>query len=93
MQDAPLGFVSLQGPLLHQLVVAPKAKGAGVAGALLDTGKFHSAAGLDLEVNRDNARALRFYEREGFTVVGAGTNPTSGLATLRMTWRAIPASP
>ena len=34
-----------------------------------------SEGGLTLEVNQDNLRALRFYEREGFEKFGEGTNP------------------
>ena len=87
-QNEPLGFATLQGRLLHQLVVAPRAKGSGIAAALLDAGKSRSPAGLDLEVNRDNSRAIAFYRRHGFREVGEGTNPNSGLPTLEMTWRA-----
>ena len=86
--SAPLGFVTLRGRILHQLVVAPQAKGRGVARALLDAGKSHSTAGLDLEVNRDNPRAIAFYRREGFREAGEGTNANSGLPTIAMAWRA-----
>ena len=84
----PLGFATLQGRLLHQIVVAPSAKGGGVAAALLDAGKSRPPAGLDLEVNLANPRAVAFYERHGFRKVGEGTNPNSGLPTLLMAWRA-----
>ena len=86
--STPLGFATLEGRLLHQLVVVPRARGSGVAAALLDMGKSRSTAGLDLEVNRDNPRAIAFYRRHGFREVGEGTNPNSGLPTLVMTWRA-----
>ena len=43
---------------------------------------------IELDVNEMNPRALRFYEREGFSVVGRGLNPQSGLPTLKMRWRA-----
>jgi putative acetyltransferase len=38
-------------------------------------------------VNEDNARAIRFYERNGFTHAGKDVNPTSGRPVLKMVWR------
>ena len=88
----PLGFAALCGSVLSQLVVAPAAKGGGVASALLDAAKARSPSGLDLDVNADNARAVRFYLREGFVRTAEGINPTSGLATWHMAWRQSPRS-
>ncbi len=84
-----VGFVSLRGSILHQLVVAPVAKGTGAAQALLEAAKAFAPDGLELEVNKDNARAVAFYRREGFVQVGESSNPNSGLATWRMSWRAL----
>ena len=81
------GFVTLEEAHLHQLVVAPAAKGTGAAPRLLDAAKAAAAAaGLNLDVNQANTRAVRFYEREGFRRVGEGVNPASGLATWSMRW-------
>lgn len=87
LAGAPAGFVSCEGAYLHQLVVAPAAKGRGVARLLLDAAKAGAPEGLALDVNQANARAVRFYEREGFSVRGPGVNPASGLATWAMRWR------
>jgi len=46
-----------------------------------------SPAGLDLDVNTDNARAIRFYEKRGFVIGGGGVNPLSGKPVHRMSWR------
>jgi putative acetyltransferase len=40
-----------------------------------------------LLVNKDNFRAIRFYEKHGFVQTGEDKNPVSGLAVNRMTWR------
>jgi putative acetyltransferase len=40
-------------------------------------------------VNADNFRARRFYEREGFSFVGAGGISQSGRATVVLEWRPI----
>ncbi len=81
-----VGFVTLDPATgwIDQLAVAPAAKGGGAALALLDEARRLSPRGLSLDVNVDNPRALRFYEREGFERIGAGVNPRSGLATLRL---------
>ena len=82
----PQGFATLEGDHLHQLVVATSAKGRGIAAALLDAVKAQASSGLSLDVNQDNARAVRFYEREGFAITGSGANPRSGLATFALRW-------
>ena len=72
---------------LDQLCVAPAERGSGIASALTDEAKRRSPGVVELEVNEANPRARRFYEREGFSVVGQGVSPHSGLPTLKMRWR------
>lgn len=81
-----LGFVTANPSdgYLDQIAVAAAAKGSGVAGALIDAARALPRAPLTLDVNADNPRALRFYAREGFVVVGDGVNARSGLKTLRL---------
>lgn len=59
---------------LSKCYVHPDHHGAGAASALmagsLDEGRARGVAGMWLGVNQLNARARRFYERHGFTVVG-----------------------
>ena len=88
--DKPAGFVTID-PIsghLDQLCVAPAEHGSGLALALIDEAKRRSPGVVDLDVNEANSRARRFYEREGFTLVGKGVNMNSGLPTLKMRWRA-----
>ena len=47
-----------------------------------------SPKGLDLLVNKDNYRAIRFYEKHGFVYAGEDKNPVSGKPVNRMSWRA-----
>ena len=68
-------------------MVAPEAWGSTIAGALLAEAKRLSPAGLDLAVNADNARAIRFYEKQGFVVTGTDANARSGAPILKMAWR------
>jgi putative acetyltransferase len=69
-------------------VVAPDHWGSKLAVALLDEAKRRSPGGVTLKVNKDNARAIRFYERNGFGHAGEDVNPTSGKPVLKMAWRA-----
>jgi putative acetyltransferase len=72
---------------LDQIVVAPEFWGSNVAGLLLDAGKRISPARLDLLVNKDNGRAIAFYEKHGFIMAGDDVNPVSGRPVFRMQWR------
>jgi putative acetyltransferase len=90
-QDGRLiGFVTVDPKTMYldQIVVAPEAWGSGAALALLDEAKRLSPKGLDLLVNKDNARAIRFYEKHGFVYAGEDKNPVSGKPVNRMSWRA-----
>ncbi len=84
------GFVTVDPTTgyLDQIVVAPEAWGSPVAAALIGAAKRIAPRGLDLHVNRDNARAIRFYEKHGFAISGEDANPRSGAPVYRMSWRA-----
>jgi putative acetyltransferase len=86
--DALQGFVTIDAAgYLDQIVVAPEQWGSPLAAALLDEAKRLSPICVTLLVNKDNARAIRFYERNGFAHAGEDVNPTSGRAVLRMAWK------
>ena len=83
-----VGFVTVDhAGYLDQIVVGPAEWGTGLAAALIAEAKRIAPAGLDLHVNRDNGRAMRFYEKHGFAISGTDVNPISGRPTLRMNWR------
>ncbi len=88
-RDRPAGFVTIdpRSGALDQLCVTPDERGSGLAVALIDEAKRRSPGMVELDVNEVNPRAGRFYEREGFRVVGQGMSPHSGLSTLKMRWR------
>ncbi|MGY4627692.1 GNAT family N-acetyltransferase [Bradyrhizobium sp. USDA 4486] len=89
-QDGALtGFVTIDGEgYLDQLVVDPDQWGSDAARLLVDEAKRLSPSRITLLVNKDNARAIRFYERNGFSHAGDDVNPTSGRPVLKMIWRA-----
>ncbi|HUX68907.1 MAG TPA: GNAT family N-acetyltransferase [Cellulomonadaceae bacterium] len=70
-----LGGFGSTGPLLVGVYVAPDGRGraSGVADALLDAIEdwaTERGSTLSLHVHEDNARAIAFYERRGFTFTG-----------------------
>lgn len=83
------GFITLDTASGHvdQLAIAPAHWSKGAAGALLSHAKLRASHALRLEVNQDNPRAVRFYEKHGFRRRAAGMNPTSGLKTWRYEWK------
>jgi GNAT superfamily N-acetyltransferase len=69
-----VGFVTVRGDELEQLFVDQRARGTGVAAALIRHGESVIAEHFDLAwlaVATGNARARRFYAREGWTDAGA----------------------
>ena len=83
-----VGFVTIDASgYLDQLVVAPDRWGSELATMLVDEAKRRSPDCIRLLVNKDNARAIRFYRRNGFVDAGEDANPTSGRPVLKMEWR------
>jgi len=82
------GFVTIDATgYLDQLVVAPDQWGSRLADTLVDEAKRRSPDHVTLKVNADNARAIRFYERNGFVHAGEDVNPSSGRPVLKMQWK------
>jgi putative acetyltransferase len=85
---ALIGFVTIDpSGYLDQLVVGSHHWGSDLGNMLIAEAKRLSPLGITLKVNTDNARAIRFYERNGFVHAGEDVNPTSGRPVLRMEWR------
>jgi putative acetyltransferase len=84
-----IGFVTIDPQTLYldQIVVAPEHWRSGIGAVLLEEARRISPRGLDLDVNVDNARAIAFYKKHGFTITGPGENPISGKPVHRMSWR------
>jgi len=85
---ALVGFVTIDPATgyLDQIVVAPEAWGVGVAEALLAEAQRICPEKIELHVNKDNARAIGFYDKHGFVVTGESSNPLSGRPVFAMRW-------
>ena len=84
-----VGFLTVDPTTLYldQIVVAPERWRSGIGAMLIAEAKRLSPAGVDLDVNTDNIRAIKFYERLGFSIFGAGVNAISGKPVHCMRWR------
>ncbi len=84
---AMVGFVTIDATgYLDQLVVSPAQWGTDISRRLVDEAKRLAPGGVTLKVNADNVRAIRFYERNGFTKTGEEVN-SSARAVLLMAWK------
>lgn len=89
IDERPEGFFVIDPKTgwLDQIVVEPVLWGHGVADRLIEEAKRVSPAGVRLDVNQTNGRAIRFYERAGFVRAGVGVNRLSGAATSLYEWK------
>lgn len=69
VSGAALGFVGVAAGKIEMLFVAPACFGQGIGSALL-TCAVETLGATDVDFNEQNAAALAFYKRRGFTVVG-----------------------
>jgi putative acetyltransferase len=84
-----IGFVVIDknSGYLDQIVVEPEYWGSEAAKILLGEAKRISPRGVSLDVNQNNPRAIKFYQRERFARIGEGKNPASGKPTYRYEWK------
>lgn len=87
-----VAMMALSDTMVEQLYVAPDWFGRGVGRRLLELAKERRPAGLDLACFAVNARARRFYERQGFEAVafGDGSGNEEGQPDIRYRWRPRP---
>jgi GNAT superfamily N-acetyltransferase len=72
-----VAFMALLPGHLEQLYVAPDRLGGGIGRQLVDLAKQRSPSGLSLWTFQVNARARRFYERNGFVAAELGDGSTN----------------
>jgi putative acetyltransferase len=67
--DRPLAFMLMEGGHMEALFVDPAFHGQGIGAELVRYG-LALAPGMTTDVNEQNAQAVRFYERLGFSRIG-----------------------
>lgn len=92
VDGVPAGFVTVHPGTgwIDQMLVGLAHQGSGLAAALMDGAKAVAPAGLTLDVNADNARAIAFYRRQGFATTGTRLNE-QGWTIALMAW--VPPAP
>jgi GNAT superfamily N-acetyltransferase len=90
-----VGMMVVAADDLDQLYVTPDRLGTGIGRNLLELAKVRSPDGLTLYTFQVNARARRFYERNGFVVaaLGDGSGNEEGQPDVRYVWRPPAGSP
>lgn len=83
--NGPLGFLGLHEGDILGLFVQSAARSQGIGHALIEAAKARRGE-LRLHVYRENVRARRFYEREGFLLLREETDPDTGAADLALRW-------
>ncbi|QII29502.1 acetyltransferase [Stenotrophomonas maltophilia] len=76
-QDRPQGFMLIDGPHMEALFIDPDVRGTGIGRHLL----LHALAlhpQLTTDVNAQNAQAVGFYQRMGFTETGRSPVDSQG---------------
>jgi putative acetyltransferase len=79
------GLIGLSGRQIEGLFVDEKSRSQGIGRALLDFAKRKYPA-LTLQVYEKNLRAVRFYQREGFSVREKQVDEQTGEAEYVMGW-------
>ena len=82
-----VGFIGLTDDYINGCFVKDSEQCKGIGKQLLDHAKSLKST-LTLRVYHKNTRAIRFYEREGFTVTGESTDGGTNEKELIMTWKA-----
>ena len=85
--DKIVGIAVLEGALLDLIWVKPTMRSNGIGSTLMDSVEEQAALGgneVTLEVWTVNGRAVEFYERRGFSVLGTLDDPATGLEKLAM---------
>lgn len=81
------GFIGLQGGCIAGIFVSSQAQSRGIGKQLLDAAK-RARPELSLKVYQKNARAVRFYQREGFQTAREGVDEDTKEKEYWMVWRA-----
>ena len=81
-----VGFIGLTDDYINGCFVKDSEQCKGIGKALLDHAKSVKST-LTLRVYHKNTRAIRFYQREGFTVTGESTDGGTNEKELIMTWK------
>lgn len=89
-----VGFLAIKHDkaILAELFLRPEVIGQGIGGALLERAKSSMPAGFTLFTRATNARARRFYEKAGLTVLRTETHARDGDLVVFYGWSPGPST-
>lgn len=80
------GFIGFDGEYIEGIFVSDEMQSRGIGKALLDYAKSRKSE-LRLNVYQKNTRAIRFYQREGFSILSEGLDEAVGEKDYLMVWK------
>ncbi|MFI8684614.1 GNAT family N-acetyltransferase [Rossellomorea sp. NPDC077527] len=83
-----VGIVAYNDTEINQLYIHCHYQGLGIGQMLLDQAKAKSSGRLTLYTFEVNQNAQRFYEKNGFAVIGRGHENEENLPDIQYEWRA-----
>jgi ribosomal protein S18 acetylase RimI-like enzyme len=86
MDDEVVGMVAYNEREISQLYIHIDYQGIGIGQILLDKVKEQSSGRLTLYTFEVNEKAQRFYEKNGFTVIGRGHENEENLPDIQYEW-------
>ena len=88
IEDKVVGMIAFNSEEINQLYIHVEYRGYGIGRTLLQKAKEHSSGRLTLRTFEVNKNAQRFYEKNGFTVIGKGHANEENLPDLEYEWLA-----
>lgn len=89
MDDKVVGIVAYNQNEINQLYIHIDYQGIGIGQALLEKVKAQSSGRLTLRTFEVNKNAQRFYEKNGFVLIGRGHTNEENLPDLYYEWRSL----
>lgn len=88
LEDNVIGMVAYNQKEVNQLYIHKKYQGFGIGKVLLDRAKDQCNGKLQLSTFEINKSAQRFYERNGFKIIGRGHENEENLPDILYEWKA-----
>ena len=87
--SAVIGFIASTSTMISLLYVHVDHQGKGIGSKLLNLAKEESGGSLRLFTFKSNTKAQRFYERQGFKIIGRGFEEMWQLEDVEYEWSRV----
>ncbi|MEH6939955.1 GNAT family N-acetyltransferase [Bacillus sp. JJ664] len=86
IDEKVVGMIAYNEREVSQLYIHINYQGLGIGQLLLDLVKVHSSGRLTLNTFEVNEKAQRFYEKNGFKIIGRGNKNEENLPDIQYEW-------